>query len=253
MSTKKTEDSKITMKELKKNVGRTIEIIECSLGSPIGDNLTPGSTHVVIDAPKGHKLSEEGVWVQGAGDQAMLLNEEFKFVTEVVEPKKLTLKEKRALKAAEKAAAESDGVVPTEEVETKKAPTKKKDESKKVSTKKTPAKKKSAATKEDQEETIEVGEPKAVEREIITEEESAVDEPEVDEPEASVAPTKKKDTEITHKVCRISGEKLSIESFGKDKATKDGYSSVCKAEEKKYRSPEAKAERARLKEEKLSK
>jgi len=244
------------MKELKKNIGRTVQVIECSLGSPIGDNLTPGSTHVVIDAPKGHKLTEEGVWVEGAGDQAVLLNEEFKFITEIVEPKKLTLKEKRVLKAAEAAAKESDGVVPTEEIETKTpAKEKKKDEPKKASAKKAPAKKapakkkSAAAAEESQEEVSEVGESEdIVESEIITEE------PAEDKP---AAPAKKKrDTEelseISHKVCRISGEELPISEFGKDKATKDGYSSVCKAEEKKYRSPAAKAERARLKEEKLN-
>jgi len=247
MSTKKTEESKLTMKELKKNIGRTVQVIECSLGSPIGDNLTPGSTHVVIDAPKGHKLTEEGVWVEGAGDQAVLLNEEFKFITEVVEPKKLTLKEKRVLKAAAAAAKESDGVVSTEEIETKTpAKEKKKDEPKKAPAKKAPAKKKSAAKYRD-EEPKEVGEPKDVESEIITEE-PATEEPAEDKP---VAPAKKS-SEISHKVCRISGEELPISEFGKDKATKDGYSSVCKAEEKKYRSPAAKAERARLKEERLN-
>ena len=68
-------------------------------------------------------------------------------------------------------------------------------------------------------------------------------------PKAKVAPVvyTKVTADNEDKSCRLCNSKHSISSFGKDKATKDGLSTVCKSCEKAYRSPEARAERARLK------
>jgi hypothetical protein len=207
-----------TSKDLKSNVGRTIQIIKCSLDNPVVVNLTPGSTHIVIDAPKGQKLSKDGVWVEGVGDQVMLLNEEFDYVTDVVEPKKLTLKEKRALKKAEEEAAVVEEVTP--QPETKKKPAKKK-----------PAKKK----------VEKVAEEEVAEKEVVEKVEDTAEKP-VEEPKTA-----------THKVCRVCGVNHPIDQYGRDKSTKDGLSSVCKPCEKIYRSPEARAERARKKAEREAK
>ena len=68
-------------------------------------------------------------------------------------------------------------------------------------------------------------------------------------PKATAAPviTTTVSVDAEAKTCRVCGNKHSISEFGKDKATKDGLSTVCKPCERAYRSPEARAERARLK------
>ena len=68
-------------------------------------------------------------------------------------------------------------------------------------------------------------------------------------PKVNVAPvvTTTVSVDAEAKTCRVCGSKHSISEFGKDKATKDGLSTVCKPCERAYRSPEARAERARLK------
>lgn len=221
--------SKVSQKDLKKNVGRTIQVIKCSLDSPIAANLTPGSAHIVIDAPKGHKLSEEGVWVEGVGDQAMLLMEEIEFVTDEVEPKKLTLKEKRALRAAEKK-AEEDAAAPVAEEKAE-----------------VPAPKKKAPKKAKVEEIVEEA-VEQIEEKVEEAVEEVVGEIEPKTPKKEPKTPAEDKASITHKICRISGEELPISEFGKDKSTKDGYSSVCKTEEKKYRE-----ERKKIRAEKAAK
>ena len=56
-----------------------------------------------------------------------------------------------------------------------------------------------------------------------------------------------KDLETIVKICRVCNKSKSIEQFSRDKATKDGLDTVCKSCGKEYRSPVAKAARARLK------
>lgn len=67
---------------------------------------------------------------------------------------------------------------------------------------------------------------------------------------ASASPPTEPSKEIVdteYKVCRVCETNYPLEMYSKDKAQKDGLSTVCKSCSKAYRSPEARAERARLK------
>jgi hypothetical protein len=67
-------------------------------------------------------------------------------------------------------------------------------------------------------------------------------------PSDTVMEPPKKDQEVaTHKVCRVCGTNHPLEMYSRDKSKKDGLDTVCKPCGKAYRSPEAKAERARKK------
>lgn len=56
-----------------------IRIINCTAVGPQFENLTPGSIHEVIPAPKGEN-NNRGWWVMGVGEPVKVLTHEAKVV-----------------------------------------------------------------------------------------------------------------------------------------------------------------------------
>lgn len=60
-----------------------IKITNCKAFGEMFKNLTPGSIHEVIEAPKEYKNSKiKGVWVMGVGEPVKVLDNEFEYVKE---------------------------------------------------------------------------------------------------------------------------------------------------------------------------
>jgi hypothetical protein len=56
---------------------RKVRIIEVRTGGKPWSNLTPGSVHQVVDAPKGMPDNLAGVWVMGVGEPVKILVGEY--------------------------------------------------------------------------------------------------------------------------------------------------------------------------------
>ena len=149
------------------------------------------------------------------------------------EKSKLTLKEKRALKKAEQKKSETKAAkltaVEEKSLKIEKAEAELLAAAARLAEMKTSVEKKRVENGK----ALEMSEAKI----------SAEDVP----PQVSDTKPPTKDLETIVKICRVCNKSKSIEQFSRDKATKDGLDTVCKSCGKEYRSPVAKAARARLK------
>jgi hypothetical protein len=62
------------------NLPSKIKIIQCEAFGNRFSNLTPGSIHVTVDAPKPLVEKADGVWVMGVGEPVKVLNGEYEIV-----------------------------------------------------------------------------------------------------------------------------------------------------------------------------
>ena len=59
---------------------KTVQIKSCDCFNPAFENITPGSIHQVISAPKSYADDANGVWVMGKGEPVKVLNYEFEVI-----------------------------------------------------------------------------------------------------------------------------------------------------------------------------
>jgi len=161
---------------------------------------------------------------------------------DVKEKSKLTLKEKRALKKVDQKKSEARAAKPTavekKNLKIEKAEAEFLAAAVRLAEMKTSVKKRRVENRVD--EILDITALK-VEQERRCEDVP----PQISDTRSPESPPK--ELETTVKTCRVCSKSKSIEQFSKDKAAKDGLDSVCKSCGKEYRSPVAKAARARLK------
>lgn len=65
-----------------------VKVLQCGAFGKAFSNLKPGSIHKVIPPPNGEN-ENRGVWVMGVGEPVKLLYDEFLFIDDIAEGKKI--------------------------------------------------------------------------------------------------------------------------------------------------------------------